>query len=163
MKKQLIICSLLFAANTIVCAQASPAKTTTAPAKTAAAEAAVIDLSPIGINATLKAPAGVKAVAGPYSNSIKDDKDFDISVEETSTTFAATKEKLSADNNNTIVASSDKAILYTTTTMGRNVAHFECIASINNVTYRLYDKRVAPLTKETIMPMYEAAKTITSK
>ncbi len=152
-------------------AKSKPAATATKTATSAqtkqvtpaAPEMFPVDLSPIGLNATMKAPASVKAVAGEWSNSIKGDNDFEISVEETTMTFAAMKDKISADKTNVITVTGDKSFIYKTSMMGRDMAHFECILSIGAVSYRFYDKRVAPLSQEALMPMYEATKTITTK
>ena len=171
MKKQLIIC-LLFSLLIVYGTRAQTANNhivkTTATTQTkqespVAPENVVVDLSPIGIKATLKAPPSVKAVAGEWSNSIVGNNNFEISVEETSMTFAAMKDKISADKANLITVTGDKSFIYKTSMMGRDMAHFECIVAIGGVSYRFYDKRVAPLSQEAIMPMYEAVKTITEK
>ena len=171
MKKQYILCGL-FMLTTIAhmsSQTATPAKakstTTTKETKPVAAkqELITVDLSPIGINATMKAPASVKAVEGKYSNSIVGDNNFEISVEETSTNFVDTKQAISADKANVITVSGDKSFIYTTSMMGKNMAHFECVMSVGGVLYRFYDKRVLPLNQAALMPMYEAAKSITEK
>ena len=123
----------------------------------------VVDLSPIGINATIKAPAFVKAIAGEWSNSIVGGNNFEISVEETTSDFAGTLNKIKADPANTILQTSDKAFMYKSTMMGREMAHFECVLPIGNKIYRFYDKRVVPLDEKGILPMYSAIITIKEK
>jgi len=121
-----------------------------------------VDLSPIGLKATMKAPASAKPVTGKYSNSIVGDNNFEISVEETGSTLAELKAEIEANADNKIVESTATTFVFTTSMMGRSMAHFECVLSIGGVTYRFYDKRVAPLNAAQLKPMVDAVKSITA-
>lgn len=125
-----------------------------------------IDLSPIGVPATMQAPKGVKAVEESYSYYINGLPNFNITVENTSMDLAGWKEKVKNDDLNTFikfVETSDNGFIYECKIMGRVCTHFEYIATIGGQKYRFYDKRVSPLTLAQVKPMYEAAKTIKGK
>lgn len=119
-----------------------------------------VDLTPIGIPASIQAPPSVKAVEGSWSNSIVGDNNFEISVEETSTSYADVLDKIKADPDNTVIRTDNNAIMYKSTMMGREMVHFEYIIEIGGQLYRFYDKRVTPLDENGILPMYNAMLTI---
>lgn len=122
-----------------------------------------LDLAPIGVPATIQAPSNVKTVPGDWSNLITDDKNFNISVEETSMTLEDRKTEISANTEIKVVKSSANGFIYTENLMGRELAHFEYIVSVQGIGYRFYDKRVNPLDVAGILPMYDAVLTLKAK
>lgn len=128
-------------------------------AGSAAAQTSV-DLTPIGVSAKITAPADVKAVPGDWSNLITDDKNFNISVEETSMTLAERKAEITANSEVKFLKSGENGFIYTENMMGRDLAHFEYFTTIQGISYRFYDKRVTPLDEAGILPMYNAVLTL---
>lgn len=122
-----------------------------------------VDLTPLGVPATIQAPSNVKTVAGDWSNLITDDKNFNISVEETSMTLADRKAEITANSAIQYLKTSENGFVYTENLMGRDLAHFEYIVTIQGISYRFYDKRVAPLDQAGVLPMYNAVLTLKEK
>jgi len=161
--KKFIIAALAFTflAGT---ASAQASKSTSTATKSPATT--TIDLSSIGMNATMTVPAGVQAVEGKYDNSIKGPGNFEISIETTGQTIEQVKKNTQADDMNIFqkfLATDANGFMYTSKIMGETPAHFEYIATIGDVTYRFYDKRVTPLTPAQLQPMYDAIKTLKAK
>lgn len=145
-------------------APAAPAKTSASSSSTGVkAGTAVIDFAPIGIKATMIAPASVKAVNGAVK-SLTGDNYFDIAVEETTMKLADLKAKVLADKGNRIISEKPQSFMYTTADAHQDVAHFECVVTIYGKTYRFHDKRSdKQLTPGQMMKMFQAVNTISEK
>ena len=138
--------------------KATPAPTAATAQKT---ETEVIDLSNVEIPAKMSVPKGVKGEVGKYDNSIKGPNNFEISIENAEMTIAEQRAKTEKDDMTKFVkylAQDANGFMYMAKIMGRDVCHFEYILNVGGKSFRLYDKRVSPLTEEQVKPMYEAAK-----
>lgn len=119
-----------------------------------------ISLEAIGINATMIVPKGVKAVEETYSNYIQGEN-FVISVEEAyGMTLEKLKEEIASNPDKKLVSTKAHSVLFMEKMMGREMAHFESYIEVDGTLYRLYDKRVTPLTMEQVTPLCEAVETI---
>lgn len=119
-----------------------------------------ISLEPIGISATMIVPKGVKAVEETYSNYIKGEN-FIISVEEAyGMTLEQAKAEIASNPDKKLLSTKPHSVLFKETMMGREMVHFESYIEVNGTVYRLYDKRVTPLTLEQVTPLCEAAETM---
>ena len=164
MKKKVVV--LLFATILAMPGVYAQNGTKAPAAKTVQAATETIDLSAIEIAATMKAPKGFEAIAGPYDNSIKGPDGYEISIEDAEINIAAQRKKTEGDDLTKFikyVATDPNGFMYEAEIMGKKVVHFEYIVTIGGKSYRMYDKRVAPLTKEQVQPMYDAVKSITAK
>ncbi len=145
----------------ITYAQTAKKAAPAAKAATAKTETEVIDLASVEIPAKMTVPKGVKAVVGKYDNSIQGPGNFEISIETAEMTIAEQRTKTEKDDMTKFVkylAQDANGFMYTAKIMGRDVCHFEYILNVGGKSFRLYDKRVSPLTEEQVKPMYEAAK-----
>lgn len=143
----------------IVYAQTAKKPATAATASKTGTE--VIDLTEVGIPAKMTVPKGVKGVVGKYDNSIKGPGNFEISIEDAEMDIAAQRAKTEKDDMTKFgkyLATDANGFMYVATIMGRETCHFEYILNLGGKSFRLYDKRVTPLTQADVTPMYEAAK-----
>lgn len=142
---------------------AQTAKTAAQPFAASKGATEVIDLTEVGIAAKMTVPKGVKGEVGKWDNSIKGPANFEISIETAQMDIAAQKAKTEKDQMTKFkkyLATDANGFMYEAEIMGRTTCHFEYIVTVDGKSYRLYDKRVSPLTAEQVKPMYEACKTI---